>query len=173
MIEIRIHGRGGQGSVIAAEIIAKAAVKEGKYGQSFPMFGPERRGAPVQAFARISEEEIRIRGMIHEPDVVIVLDRKLLDVVDVGDGLKEEGILIINSPSGADMGKRKVVSIDATKIAIECIGRPITNTPMLGAFSKATGLIKIDTLEEVIREEFNKELAEKNVKAVRLAWEMA
>lgn len=168
--EIRIHGRGGQGAVTAAELLAAAALKEGKRCQAFPFFGPEKRGAPVMAFARISEGEILTRTQIQRPDYVIVMDPSLLDdpTVKVTDGIKEDGILIANTSRRAEeLGfKCKVFTVDATKIAFDILGAPIPNTAMLGAFAAVTGEIKLDSIKEVVRKHFPGELGEKNVKVV-------
>ena len=120
--EIRIHGRGGQGGVTAAQLIAEAAFREGKHVVAFPFFGAERRGAPVKAFARISDEPIYVRSQVYEPDVVLVLDPSLLGLVDVTEGLKEDGIVVLNSPKRPqeiDIGPYRVATVDATGIAIE------------------------------------------------------
>uniref|UniRef100_A0A7V4JRB7 Pyruvate synthase n=1 Tax=Thermodesulfobacterium geofontis TaxID=1295609 RepID=A0A7V4JRB7_9BACT len=177
MIEIRIHGRGGQGAVTSAELIAIAAIKEGKFAQAFPSFGPERRGAPVQAFARIGEERIRIREKIYHPDIILVLDPSLPKITKVTDGLKENGVVILNSSLPEEevrkiLGdyKGKLALVDANKIAIEEIGIPITNTTMLGALLKVTGLIELKHIEETLKERFGK-LAEKNIKALHRALE--
>ncbi len=177
MIEIRIHGRGGQGAVTSAELIAIAAIKEGKFAQAFPSFGPERRGAPVQAFARIGEERIRIREKIYHPDIILVLDPSLPKITKVTDGLKENGVAILNSSLPEEevrkiLGdyKGKLALVDANKIAIEEIGIPITNTTMLGALLKVTGLIELKHIEETLKERFGK-LAEKNIKALHRALE--
>jgi pyruvate ferredoxin oxidoreductase gamma subunit len=174
MNEIRIHGRGGQGSVTAAELLAQAAFKDGKYSQAFPAFGVERRGAPVQAFCRISDEKIRTRAQIYFPDVIIVQDSTLLEVVDVFGGLKEDGVAVINTQKEAeDLGidhPARIVTIDATGLAIQHLGRPITNTTMLGAFTGATGLVGIQSLEEMILERFPGKLGENNVAAIREAY---
>jgi pyruvate ferredoxin oxidoreductase gamma subunit len=174
MNEIRIHGRGGQGSVTAAELLAQAAFKDGNYSQAFPAFGVERRGAPVQAFCRISDAKIRTRAQIYFPDVIIVQDSTLLEVVDVFGGLKDDGIAVINTKKeGEDLGiehPAKIVTIDATGLALEHLGRPITNTTMLGAFAGATGLVKIDSLVDMIRERFPGKLGENNVAAIRNAF---
>ena len=177
MIEIRLHGRGGQGGVTSAELIAVAAIHQGKYAQAFPSFGPERRGAPVQAFARISDTRIRTREKIYHPDVVLVLDASLPKIVKVTAGLKEGGIVILNSSHSEKevremLGgyKGRLAMVDATKIALEELGLPITNTTMLGAFIKATGLVEPSFMEEALRERFGR-LAEKNIKAFRRAIE--
>jgi pyruvate ferredoxin oxidoreductase gamma subunit len=176
MMEIRIHGRGGQGSVTAAEILAQAAFKDGKHSQAFPAFGVERRGAPVQAFTRIADEKIRTRAQIYEPDIIIVQDSTLLGVVNVFAGLKPTGTAIINTgKTPAELGIKhpaKVRTVDATKVAMDTLGRPITNTTMLGAVSGATGVVSIDSIVAVVRERFTGKLAENNEKAVREAFRL-
>lgn len=165
MIEIRFHGRGGQGAVTAANILAEAAFLEGKYVQAFPFFGVERRGAPVTAFTRIDEKPIRIKTQIYEPDIVVVLDPSLLETVDVTAGLKEEGIVIINTEKSKDeileklkKKPKKLALVDATTIALETLGLPITNTAILGAVAKATGLVNIESVEKAIKDTFSGEL---------------
>ncbi len=176
--EIRIHGRGGQGGVTAAELIARAAYKEGKWVQAFPYFGAERRGAPVKAFARISDDPILIRSQIYNPDYVIVLDESLLEVANVTEGLKKDGVIIINTrkkPSEIDLAGYRVATVDATGIALELgllvAGLPVVNTAMVGAFAKATGEIKIESVIESIKEEWRGAIGEKNAKAAVLAYE--
>jgi len=162
MLEIRFHGRGGQGAVTTAELMAQAAVEEGRFSQAFPSFGPERRGAPVMAFCRVSDERIRLRSQIKEPDVAVVLDPKLLEVINPVAGLKPDGILVINSHAGADELKKKhgfacrLAVVDASRIAREILKRPITNTAMIGALVKATGVEKLASLEEPIKSRFGK-----------------
>ena len=176
MIEVRFHGRGGQGAVTSAELLALAAIVEGKYAQAFPSFGPERRGAPVQAYVRTDDKPIRIRADIREPDVVPVLDSGLLDIVNVTDGLKENGVLIVNTRKApaelkAEYGdKWKVATVDATTIARETIGVPIVNTTMLGAILKVTNLVNISSLEEPLQERFGDRGA-RNLKACQTAHE--
>ncbi len=177
VVEIRWHGRGGQGAVTSAELLAKAAIDEGKYAQAFPSFGPERRGAPVLAFDRISEKEpIRVRADIREPDVVIVLDPGLLAIVNVTSGLKERGVLIINTAKPlkdieSTFGtKWRLAIVDATKIARELLGVPIVNTTMLGAVLRATGVVKLESLFEPIRERFGR-LADRNINAMKKAFD--
>jgi pyruvate ferredoxin oxidoreductase gamma subunit len=177
LIEIRWHGRGGQGAVTSAELLAQAAISEDKYAHAFPSFGPERRGAPVLAFVRISNRQpIRIRAEITRPDVVVVLDPGLLGVVNVTSGLKENGVLVINSRgSFEDIEARfkikcKLAKVDATTIAREVLGIPITNTTMIGALLKATGVVKLESLVEPLRLRFGR-LAEKNIKAMQRAYE--
>ncbi|MBU1204817.1 MAG: pyruvate ferredoxin oxidoreductase subunit gamma [Nanoarchaeota archaeon] len=174
MIEIRIHGRGGQGAVTTGQIMAIAAFYDGKQSQTFPMFGVERSGAPVQAFARISDEKINIRSQIYSPDIVIVLDASLLETVDVTSGLKEKGTLIVNTnKKPADLnikGNFNVHTVDATSIALKIFRSPIVNTPMLGAFSKITKEISLKSLVRAIDETFletkGKKIAELNKEAI-------
>ena len=147
LIEIRWHGRGGQGAVTSAELLAQAAISEGKYASAFPSFGPERRGAPVLAFVRISNEQpIKIRAEVTQPDVVVVLDPGLLGIVNVASGIKNNGILVINTKKQAEqIGKElgfnySLATVDANRIAREVLGVPIVNTTMVGALIKASPL---------------------------------
>ena len=172
MIEIRFHGRGGQGSVTAAEILAKAAFKDGKYVQSFPFFGVERRGAPVMAFTRIDDEPIDLRYQIYHPDYVLVLDEGLLNVVDVFSGIKDNTEVIINTQDFEGSGEHIVHTIDATGIALDLLGRNIVNTIILGFFAKKTDLVSIESLVEVIKETFPGKIGELNAEATRKAYEM-
>lgn len=157
MYEIRFHGRGGQGAVTAANTLADAAFREGKDVQAFPMFGVERRGAPVAAFTRIDENPIDIKTQIYEPDVVIVLDMSLLEVVDVTEGLKDGGKIILNTekdPSEFDFGDADVYTVDATTIAVENgLGtetNPIVNTAILGSYSSIVGNVEMESIYEAI-----------------------
>lgn len=177
MYEVRFHGRGGQGAVTAANILAIAAVKQGYYAQSFPYFGVERRGAPVQAFTRIDDKKIDIRMNVYTPDAVVVLDPSLMDVVDVTVGLKGGGIVIINTakkPEEFDLGNYKIATVDATKIAIEhklgSLAAPIVNTAILGAYARAVGNVKIDYVLEAIRENAPAK-KEENALAAKKAYE--
>ncbi len=175
MKEVRIHGRGGQGGVTSAELVATAAISQGKYAQAFPSFGPERRGAPVAAFIRVSDEQIRTREKVYTPDIVLVLDPSLPALVNVADGLKDDGIVILNTELSADQVrekfgiKAKLAMVDATKIATEELGLPITNTTMLGALLKATGIVDKEPLFEALEKRFGR-LAEKNKKALERAF---
>jgi len=176
LIEIRWHGRGGQGGVTSAELIAQAAISEGKYAQAFPSFGPERRGAPVLAFNRIdSREPVRIRAEITQPDVVVVLDPGLLSIVNVASGLKENGIVVINTRKTAEQIrsefgiKGRLATVNATKIARELLGVPIANTTMTGALIKAIGVIKLESMQQPIHKRFGR-LAERNIKAMEKAY---
>lgn len=160
MIEIRTHGRGGQGSVIASEILAEAFFREGKFVQAFPAFGVERRGAPVVAFTRISDEEIRERCQIYEPDHLIVLDPILIDTVNITAGLKKNGWIIINTNKPMEESELlkdyKVAMVDANDIAIKyglgSRATPIVNTAIIGAFAGATGLISIEAVVKAVEE---------------------
>jgi 2-oxoacid:acceptor oxidoreductase gamma subunit (pyruvate/2-ketoisovalerate family) len=176
--EIRIHGRGGQGGVTAAEVLASAAFKEGKWVQAIPFFGAERRGAPVKAFARLSDEPILVRSQVYNPDYVMVLDETLLDIVDVAEGLKKDGIVIVNTtkkPEEINIKQGRVATVDATGIALELqlvvAGLPVLNTTMLGAFAKATDEIKLESVVKAIKEEWSGAAGEKNAKAAALAYE--
>lgn len=172
MIEIRFHGRGGQGAVTAAEILAKSAFEDGKFAQAFPFFGVERRGAPVMAFTRISDEPIRRRDQVYEPDYVVVLDDGLMNVVDVYSGLKEDGGVIVNTTDESKVaGKSKAYIIDATGIALENLGVNIVNTVMLGSFAKKSGTINIESLLKVIKESFPGKVGEKNAVAAKIAYD--
>ncbi len=177
LIGIRWHGRGGQGAVTSAALVAQAAINEGKYAQAFPSFGPERRGAPVQAFVRISNKEpIRIRAEIREPDIVVVFDPRLLHIAKVTSGLKEGGTLVINSRRQfkdieAEFGTNwQLAIIDATTIAHELLGVNIVNTTMIGALIRVTEVVGLDSLFEPLNERFGR-LAEKNINAMKRAYE--
>ena len=178
-IEIRWHGRGGQGAVTSAELLAQAAISEGKYAQAFPSFGPERRGAPVLAFVRISANKpIKVRAEITKPDVVVVLDPGLLKIVDFTSGLKKDGIVVINTIKSAEQIRKElkidsaIVTVNATKIARELLGVPITNTTMVGAVLKATGAVKLESLYGPLKHRFGR-IAEKNIGAMKRAYDEA
>jgi pyruvate ferredoxin oxidoreductase gamma subunit len=176
MKEIRIHGRGGQGSVTAAELLAVAAFEDGKYSQAFPAFGVERRGAPVTAFVRLDDKPIRLRSQIYEPDYVIVQDATLVDVVDVARGTKPEGFILINtekSPEHFKMEtKASIKTLDATKLAMDFIGKPIVNTTLIGAFAGVSGLIKPESIKNAVMERFPGKVGEKNAAAIQAAYDM-
>jgi pyruvate ferredoxin oxidoreductase gamma subunit len=175
MLEIRLHGRGGQGAVTSAELLALSAINEGKYGQAFPSFGPERRGAPVVAFCRVDDKQIKVRTEINNPDIVLVLDPSILRIVNVTAGLKEDGILITNTKYTADEIKKelgltcKIAVVNATKIAREELGLPITNTTMLGALLKAQAVVDPDSLIEPLENRFGR-IAVKNITAFKRAF---
>ena len=160
----------------AAELIAFAAFEGGVYAQAFPAFGVERRGAPVQAFVRFSDEKIRLRSQIYEPDYIIVQDSTLVGDVDVFKGMKAGGIAIVNTEK-ADFDSNvpegvKVYIVDATTIALEELGVPITNTTLMGAFAAATGEIKLESLEHALRNRFSGSMADKNVNAAKRAYNL-
>jgi pyruvate ferredoxin oxidoreductase gamma subunit len=175
MIEMRFHGRGGQGAVTSAELVAQAAIDMGKYATAFPSFGPERRGAPVVAFARVDDQPVRLRSKIYSPDVVIVLDPSLLDITNPVDGIHANGILIINTTEGADAVRRhlnyegRLALVDASRIAQEVLGLPITNTTMVGALVKGTALLTVESLKEPFKRRFGK-IAPRNIQAMERAW---
>ncbi len=175
MIEIRWHGRGGQGAVTSAEILAIAAIEEGKFAQGFPSFGSERRGAPVMAFNRIDKKPIRLRSLIYEPDIVVVLDGKLIWDIDVTKGLKPNGILIVSTGRSAEKLNEQlnfkgiIGTLDANRIAKEELGVPITNTTMLGALVKATGVINLNSLNGPIERRFGR-ITQNNLEAIRRAY---
>ncbi len=178
--EVRWHGRGGQGAWTASELLAKAAIHEGKYIQSFPEFGPERMGAPIRAFTRIGNEPIKLHCSIYHPQVAVVLDPTLLYTVPVTDGLPGDGALVVNSPEqpakirqGLDISQQEVWTVSATDIAVKILGRPITNTAMLGAVARATEIVSLRSLEKAVKERFPEKLAEKNVGVIEEAYEEA
>lgn len=182
MIEVRFHGRGGQGAVVASNLLANAAAIEGNDVQSFPYFGVERRGAPVSAFTKIDNKPIRNKAQIYEPDYVVILDSSLIKAVNVSEGIKENGIIIVNTPLSLEklnptwnVNKVRTVTVDATGIAIEyglgSINQPIVNTSILGAFSRITGLVKIESIVEAIYNMVPRR-KEDNVKAARNAYEV-
>lgn len=176
MIEIRFHGRGGQGAVVASNMLADAAFREGKHVQAFPFFGVERRGAPVSSFTRINDIPIKIRSQVYNPDYVIVLDSTLIDIIDVTSGLKRNGIIIINTdkkPSEFNLSF-KVATIDATSIALDNkLGSkmaPIVNTSILGAFAKVSRVISLESIIMAI-EESDISKKEDNIKAAEMAYQ--
>ena len=172
MIEIRFHGRGGQGAVTAAEILAKAAFEDGKYCQAFPFFGAERKGAPVMAFSRINNKPIRRRYQVYNPDYVIVLDETLLEAVDVLSGLKTDGKIILNTKGNLELGENiDSYNIDATGIALDILRVPIVNTVMLGAFAGVTGEVSLDSIIKITKETFPGKIGEKNAEAAKIAYE--
>jgi len=177
ILEVRWHGRGGQGAWTASELLARAAIYEGKHVQSFPEFGPERMGAPVTAFTRISTEPIQIHCAVYNPDVVAVLDPTLLKAVPVTEGLNEEGKIIINSKDNPveirktlNTDKGKVWTVPATELAIKILGIPITNTAMLGAVACVTGIVGLESIDKVVKERFRLDVAEKNFAVIKEAY---
>lgn len=178
--EFRWHGRGGQGAWTASELLARAAIHEGKYIQSFPEFGPERMGAPVKAYTRISDEPIRLHCAVYNPNLAIVMDPTLLATVPVTEGLGETGILILNTAKDPKtmkeelkMTKGNVWTVPATEIAMRVLGRAITNTAMLGVVTRATGVVEMESIEKAVHERFPEPLAEKNRGVIKEAYKEA
>lgn len=179
MFQVRIHGRGGQGVVTAAEMLSIAAFLEGRHAQAFPSFGSERTGAPVVAFCRIDDREIRVREPIVEPDALIVQDPTLFHQVDVFRGLKPDGYVLVNSArSFDDLGLSEIaarfrhdrlLTVPATDLAMRFIGRPLPNAVLLGGFTAFAGLVHIESVEAAIRQKFAGKIAESNVAAARAA----
>lgn len=178
MIEIRFHGRGGQGAVVASKVLAEAAFREGKDVQAFPYFGVERRGAPVTAFTKIEEGHIRDKSMVYEPNFVIVLEASLLQAVDVTAGYRNDGLILVNTEMDPqkimdELGVKKVAIVNATKIAIDnklgSKAQPIVNTAIVGAFAKASGVVGIDAVVESIMQ--LPRYPERNADAARQAFE--
>ncbi len=177
MYEIRFHGRGGQGAVTASKMLAMAAFKENKWVTTFPFYGTERRGAPVTAFTRIDDAKIELRSQIYEPDAVILLDKSLLKLVNVTEGLKHNGLILINGKKGdfeSNNGFR-VAYVDATSIALENhLGdpsHPIVNTAILGAFSKASGIVSIESMKSAVKE-ISPSKVQENINAIEEAYEL-
>lgn len=182
LMEIRWHARGGQGAKTASLLLAQAAAMEGKFSQGFPDYGPERMGAPMRGFTRISEKPIQVHCAIYAPAIVVVLDDTLLRAVDVAAGTPEDGLIIVNTvKSGSEIRKisgiegRRIFTVDATGIAIEEIGRPIPNAPMMGALIKVSDVLSLDAVVRQIKTKFSHgfrpEVLEGNVRAIRRAYE--
>jgi pyruvate ferredoxin oxidoreductase gamma subunit len=181
--EIRWHGRGGQGTVTAAKVLADTCLSGGRHVQAFPEYGPERAGAPLRAYNRISSTELRIHCPVLNPDVVTVVDATLLDSINLADGAKEKTIFIINTTKDSKEireklcagSKQKVYTVDATKIALDCFGRAMPNSPMLGALCRVTGLVSLEHLLEDVRKSFGKKFAQKiidgNLEATKRGYE--
>jgi pyruvate ferredoxin oxidoreductase gamma subunit len=177
MFQLRIHGRGGQGVVTAAELLSVAAFREGRHAQAFPSFGSERTGAPVVAFCRIDDRPIRVREPILAPDALIVQDPTLLHQVDVFAGLRSGGLVLLNSTRTPDsLGlatlDARVTTVPATEVAREHLGRPLPNAALLGAFAARSGLITLDSVAGAIRERFPSRLAEANIAAATAMYEL-
>ncbi|ESQ23269.1 MAG: 2-oxoacid:acceptor oxidoreductase, gamma subunit, pyruvate/2-ketoisovalerate family [uncultured Acidilobus sp. MG] len=178
MLEIRWHGRGGQGAVTASEVIASASILEGKYALAFPEFGAERRGAPVRAYTRVTDTPLIPRTPVERPDVVVILDRSLIKQNYV-EGLKEGGVVVANTPAKPSELLEKLglgssyraATVDATSIALKWLKANIVNTAILGALVRSTGVVKLDTVLEVIKSRFHGRVAEANVMAVKEAYE--
>lgn len=180
MLQIRIHGRGGQGVVTAAELLSVAAFEQGRHAQAFPSFGSERTGAPVVAFCRIDDREIRLREPILAPDVLIVQDPTLLHQVDVFQGLQPEGYVLINSRRSFDeLGldaitrrffRERLITVPASEIALRHLGRPLPNAVLLGGFAALSGLVTLEAVAHAIRDKFSGKVAESNVVAATEAF---
>ena len=183
LTEIRWHARAGQGAVTAAKLVAETALAQDRYMQAMPEYGPERMGAPIKAFTRLSDEPIEIHNNIENPDVVVVLDETLLDVIDVTEGIADDGIIIVNtcSPPSAlreVLGVKdsvRVASVDASGIAMDTIKRDIPNTPMVGALAKLTGAVDIETVKGLLVKTFGKkfgqDIIDANLTSVQRAYE--
>ncbi|WP_048761141.1 2-oxoacid:acceptor oxidoreductase family protein [Corynebacterium vitaeruminis] len=182
MVEVRIHGRGGQGVVTASDLIAMAAFAEGRHAQAFPSFGSERTGAPVVAYCRISDREIRTREPVLHPDLLIIQDPTLLPILDVFSGLSDEGYVLINSSKRtAELGLSELqarqpaghfMTIPATDIAREYTGRTVPNAVLLGGMAALTGLIEMQSVADAVMQRFSKSVGEKNVAAAKAAYEL-
>jgi pyruvate ferredoxin oxidoreductase gamma subunit len=182
MVEIRWHGRGGQGAKTAAFLLAESLIEQGKFAQGFPDYGPERMGAPIRGYNRISDEPVRLHCDVKSPGIVIVLDPTLIGSGDIAAGLKPDGTIIVNSPKSAEemrkelkITKGAVYTIDATGIAMEEIGRPIPNSPMIGALLKVTDLAEFESMAAIVAKKFEgkltKEVIDGNIKAMKRAYE--
>jgi pyruvate ferredoxin oxidoreductase gamma subunit len=180
MFQVRIHGRGGQGVVTAAEMLSIAAFEEGRHAQAFPSFGSERTGAPVVAFCRIADKEIRLREPIVAPDAIIIQDPTLLHQVDVFAGLKKDGYILINTTKTfeqlglgdfvRDWHPERLCTVSATELSLKHVGRPVPNVPLLGGFAAISGIIKIDSVALAIRDKFAGKIAEGNIAAATEAY---
>ncbi len=183
MFQVRIHGRGGQGVVSAAEMLSVAAFEEGRHAQAFPSFGSERMGAPVMAFCRIDSREIRLREPVMQPNALIIQDPTLLHQVDVFSGLAPTGYILINSTRGfEELGiaefTRKFPAnhlcvVPASDLALKHVGRPLPNAALLGAFAAITGQVSFEAIANAIRQKFSGKVGEGNVAAARAAYDMA
>ncbi len=173
MLEIRIHGRGGQGNVVAAYLLAAAAIDGGRFAQAFPAFGAERRGAPVAAFVRIDEQPIRRRCQVREPLFLIVQDPALMEVPGTLNGLQAGGTVLVDGPEARidDSGDNEIIAMPATRLALEHIGRPVPNTALLAAFITLTGLMPLSALTDALAERFKGPVLEKNRSLVEAAAE--
>jgi pyruvate ferredoxin oxidoreductase gamma subunit len=183
VIELKFFGRAGQGGKTAAELIADAALDEGKFTQAFPEYGPEREGAPVKAFVRIDDKPIRMHCQVKSPDMVIVIDPTLLDCLDVIEGLKSKGILVVNTPKTPGEIRKftgfkgKIYTVDGTKISMDIFGRNFPNMPVLGALVKASDVVKMESLRNqivcIFLEKIGGEKTKKNVEIVKRAYDEA
>ena len=182
MFELRIHGRGGQGVVTAAEMFSLAAFAEGRNAQAFPSFGSERMGAPVVSFCRIADKAIRLREPVMEPDAIIIQDTTLLHQVDVFAGLKKDGYILINTSRSfeelglsdlvSDRPRERLCTLSATEIALEHIGRPIPNAPLVAGFAALSGLLRLESVIKAITEKFSGKVADGNIAAATAAYQL-
>lgn len=182
MFQVRIHGRGGQGVVSGAELLSVAAFLEGRYAQAFPSFGSERMGAPVTAFCRIDDKEIRLREPVMQPDALIIQDATLLHQVDLFNGLHNEGYILLNSTRGfAELGLTefargfhhfRLCTVPATELALKHVGRAVPNVPLLGGFAAISGQIRLESVVAAVRAKFPPKVAEGNVAAAAEAFEL-
>ena len=180
MFQVRIHGRGGQGVVTAAEMLSIAAFEEGRHAQAFPSFGSERTGAPVVAFCRIADKEIRLREPIMAPDAIIIQDPTLLHQVDVFAGLKKDGYILINTTKTfeqlglgdfvRDWHPERLCTVSATELSIKHVGRPVPNVPLLGGFAAVSSIIKLESVAMAIRDKFSGKVADGNIAAATEAY---
>lgn len=182
-LDIRWHGRGGQGTVTAVKLFADACLSGGRYVQAFPEYGPERSGAPLRAYNRISSRELRMHCPVSKPDIVVVVDPTLLESVDISEGTTEGAIFLINTMRDPlDIRERiearpthRVCTVDATKIAIECIGRPVPNAPMVGSLARISDVVKLEDILQEMQKQFGKKFSQKivqgNLDAVRRGFE--
>jgi len=180
LVEVRWHGRGGQGIVTVSRLLAYAALLDGKYVQAFPEFGPERRGAPVTGYTRISNEPITVHSHIYNPNIIVIVDPTLLGRSDLTKGLAKDGIIVANTDKSAKelkeslkIEKTKIYTVNAVRISLDILGRPIYNTALLGAFTKAAPIVTMDSLNKVIQERFPGAMGEKNIAVMKRAYEEA
>ena len=181
ILEIRLHGRGGQGAKTAAQLIAEAALDKGKQIQTFPEYGPERTGAPMKAYVRISDKKITTYEPVVNPDIVLVIDPTLIEAIDVTEGLSKKDILIVNTSKEPEdirnqtKFKGKIYTVDATKISIELLGKNLPNMPIIGALIRAREIVTLENINKKVRDHFLKKIGEKNteanIKAIKKAYD--
>ena len=175
VVGIRIHGRGGQGAVTASRLLATAAYYDGMFSQAIPMYGTERRGAPVTAYVRVDDVRVRERELVHTPDIVMVLDPLLSTRQTMADDMAEGGLLLLNAAYPPEEvktgGNIRIATVNATNIALETLRRPITNTAILGAFAKAVGWPKLESIEKAIRKQFSGRIADMNIEAIKRSYD--
>ena len=181
-IEIRWHARGGQGAKTAATLVAEMAITEGKYSQGFPEYGPERMGAPIRGYTRIGDSPVTVHCAVYEPEIVVVLDESLLETIDVCDGMTGDGIIIVNTAHSPEVIRQNLsrkdvnlYTVDATRISIEELGRPIPNAPMMGALARVARVVKVETIKASMKKKFQKKFGDKvvqgNLRAIERAYE--